>query len=127
MDTVHQLPNFLICIGVGFFGGILYEVFSILAKAVGAKKPRRVILQGTIDVGFFLAFAMLAIASAYVFAFPDFRIYMWVGYLVGGIIYLKTLHKIIAFFENICYNGIKKIAKKAKNQEETPFTKEKGL
>ena len=49
--------------------------------------------------------------------FNDFRIFWWIGYILGGIIYLKSLHKIIAFFENVCYNKVTKLVKKAKNQE----------
>jgi hypothetical protein len=41
------------------------------------------------------------------------------GFAVGGIIYLKTLHKIIAFFENVCYNKLTQLVKKARKQEKT--------
>lgn len=42
---------------------------------------------------------------------------MWIGYALGGIIYAKTLRKIVAFLENMCYNKIIKVIKKAKKKE----------
>jgi hypothetical protein len=44
---------------------------------------------------------------------------MWIGYAFGGIIYLKSLHIILAFLQNVCYNRITKIVKKAKKREKT--------
>jgi hypothetical protein len=40
---------------------------------------------------------------------------MWIGYAVGGIIYLKTLHRMVAFFKKVCYNRLNLLVKKAKN------------
>ena len=39
---------------------------------------------------------------------------MIVGYTIGGAIYLKTLRRILAIFENIWYNAIIKAGKRFK-------------
>jgi hypothetical protein len=39
---------------------------------------------------------------------------MWIGLLLGGIIYYKTLRRILAFLEKLCYNTCKRIVKKVK-------------
>jgi hypothetical protein len=106
MYRVAQLPIFLLCIALGMVGGVLYDVIVFPARRLGAYKRSNSIIGIFIDVMFFVALAILASLATYFFALPDFRGYFWVGYCVGGIIYLKTLHKIIAFFENMCYNSI---------------------
>jgi len=43
---------------------------------------------------------------------------MWIGYLLGGILYLKSLRRIVAFFQKICYNKFIKIRKRQQYKEE---------
>jgi hypothetical protein len=50
---------------------------------------------------------------------------MWIGYALGGIIYLKSLHRILAFLQNVCYNRVIKMIKKAKKREKTLKKREK--
>jgi hypothetical protein len=50
---------------------------------------------------------------------------MWIGYAVGGILYLKTLHKIIAFLKNMCYNIGTIMVKRAKEKKKL-LSKETG-
>ena len=118
MDTAHQLQTFLLCIGVGFACGVLYEAFAFIRVCLGVRENKKKILGCILDVSFFLTCSAAVILATYLFAFPNFRVYMWVGYVVGGIIYLKTLHKIIAFLKKVCYNklilGIKKAKEKKK-------------
>ena len=73
----------------------------------------------TLDISFFLSFAVICVLISYLFGFPDFRVYTWIGYALGGILYLKILHRIVAFFENVCYNKVTQWVKKAKNREKT--------
>ena len=127
MDTAHQLQTFLLCIGVGFVCGIAYEAFAFLRICLGIKANKKKMLGCMVDISFFLTCSIVVILATYLFAFPDFRVYMWAGYLVGGIIYLKTLHKIIAFFEIMWYNTIRKWINKARNQDKTLLKEERKV
>ena len=119
MDTGNQFAVFGICVGIGFVGGLLYEAFSFVRFLLGCPRGKNKWLGCALDIAFFLTFACVCVFSSYVFKFPDFRVYTWLGYALGGILYLKTLHEIVAFFENVCYNNITKLIKKAKKREKT--------
>ena len=119
MDTSNQFAVFGLCVGVGFIGGILYEAFAFLRFLLGCPRGKNKFLEAVLDVAFCIAFACVCVVAAYVLRFPDFRAYTWLGYALGGILYLKTLHQIVAFFENLCYNSIRKFIKKAKRREKT--------
>ena len=121
MDTSNQFAVFGICVGVGFLGGVLFEVFAFLRLLLFCPRGKNKALGGALDVMSFLLFAVVCVFVAYLFHFPEFRVYMWIGYALGGILYLKTLHEIVAFFESVCYNGITKLVKKAKKREKTLF------
>ena len=119
MDTGNQFAVFGLCVGVGFLGGVLYEAFALVRFLLGCPRGKNKILGGALDIAFFLSFAVVCVWASYAFRFPDFRAYTWLGYALGGILYLKTLHEIVAFFEKVCYNSITKLIKKAKNREKT--------
>ena len=113
MDTNHQYVYFLLSVGIGIVGGMIYEIFAFFRFVLCSNRKRRTI-GAVVDVLFFCAFALFAIWAAHALRFPSFREYMWIGYLLGGIIYLKTLHRIVAFWEKVCYNVLAKLVKKAK-------------
>lgn len=125
MDTANQFLIFALCVGVGYCGGVIYEAFCFLRVCFGVRENRRKRIGAVLDISFFVALTVWVVFCSYVFTFPSFRVYMWTGYLLGGIIYLKTLHKIIAFFEIMWYNSIKKLINKARNQEKTLIKEEK--
>ena len=127
MNTQNQFAVFALCIVVGFLGGVLYEPFAFCNILLGERKGKNKILCGFLDVTFFVFFAVLSVFAAYFFRFPDFRVYMWLGFAVGGILYFKTLHEIVAFFEKICYNSITKLLKKAKKREKTLSKREDNV
>ena len=127
MDTQNQWRIFLLCVLIGLIGGVLYELFSVVRFLLVGKGKKRKALGAAVDILYSMAFALVCIYGAYAFDFPDFRVYMWIGYLVGGIIYLKSLHKIIAFFKKVCYNSINLLIKKAKKREKTLFEEERSL
>lgn len=127
MDAKGQLGVFCLSVAVGFVGGILYEFFALTERALrrvrGGERAARV----TCDILFFLSFAALCIFLSYAGVLPSFRWYLWLGYALGGILYLKTLRRMVAFLEKLCYNGCKKIGQKAKKQEKTLDRREKNL
>ena len=119
MDTKHQFTAFCLCVGVGIAGGVLYEIVALFRGIAGCNKGKNKVLGIVLDVLFCLGFATLGIAASYTFHFPSFRVYMLLGYALGGGLYLKTLHRIVAFFKKVCYNKITQVVKKVKKQEKT--------
>lgn len=117
MALQNQFLVFCLCVCVGFCGGIVYEPFACVRVGFrcgrGKCKPLAVVL----DLLYALAFGTLCIFSAYALRFPEFRVYMCIGYALGGGIYLKTLRKVFAFLQNMCYNVVVKVYKKSKKKE----------
>ena len=114
MDSKGQFGIFCLCIAVGFVGGILYEFFVLLRAIFGCGRGKNKALGVVLDMAFFVVGAGLCTYCAYRFRFPDLRAYMWIGYAVGYIIYLKTLRRILAFLQKVCYNKAIEVVKKAK-------------
>lgn len=119
MDTKNQFAYFLLSVAIGVVGGLLYELFALVRLLFRVKGGKRKGLGIGIDIAFCICFAILCIYASFSLHFPDFRGYMCIGWLVGGIIYLKILHRIVAFLEKVCYNVLVKIVTKARSKEKT--------
>ena len=119
MDAKGHFLCFCLCVGIGFLGGVLYSACSFVRVLFSCPRGKNKAVGAVVDVVFFMAFACFCTLGAYVLRFPALRIYMWVGYAVGLVLYLKSLHKVVAFFQNICYNKITKLIEKAKLQRKT--------
>ena len=119
MDTKNQFTFFLLSVGIGLVGGLLYELFAVVRFLFRCNRGKRKILGIGLDIAYCIAFAVLAIFLSYCLRFPAFRGYMCLGWLVGGAIYLRILHKIVALCENMCYNVLVKMVTKAKSKEKT--------
>ena len=116
------MPQFIIflqCVLVGFVGGILYEIPSLFRWIFRCNRGKNAAIGAILDALFWIGFTIWCIFAAFLFHFPDFRVYIWVGYAIGGIIYLKTLHIMVAIFKKVCYNRLVKLVNKAKKQEKT--------
>ena len=125
MDSKGQLGVFCLCVAIGFVGGVLYEIFILLRMIFRCDKGKNKVVGIAIDMAFFVAFGVLCIYGAYRFYFPNLRFYMWIGYAIGYIIYLKTLRRILAFLEKVCYNKASKVAKKVKTKKKLSMTGDK--
>ncbi len=125
MDTKGQFSVFLLCILIGFCGGLIYEVFAFLRLLFCSERGKGKALGIALDGLFGLSFAFWGIFTAYAFHFPEFRWFMCLGWALGGIIYLKTLRRIVAFLEKVCYNVAVKVAKKAKARKK--LFKKRGI
>ena len=125
MDGKGQFGVFCLCIAVGFVGGLLYEIFVFFRAAFGCGRGKYKIIGIILDVAFFMCFAGLCIYAAYRFRLPNLRFYMWIGYGLGWIIYLKTLRRIVAFLQKVCYNKAIKVAKKVKTKKKLSKTGDK--
>ena len=125
MDTAGQLGRFLLCVLLGGLGGALYDVLSLFAP----KSPKKAgkILRFWAYVAFFALFAVGCVWAFSRFRFPAFREYFYLGFAVGMIIYLKSLHKAVAFFKNLCYNVGKKWINRLKNRKSFRKKEEKSL
>lgn len=123
MDAQNQFSVFLSCVAIGAVGGLACEPFMLLRVLFGCERGRYKFVGIFLDAAFFVVFTVWTVFAAYRLHFPNFRIYMWLGYALGGIIYSKTLRKIIAFFENMCYNKLIQWIKRAKKAEKTPSQK----
>ena len=119
MDTKNQFAYFLLSVAIGFVGGLLYELFALVRLLFRVKNGKRKALGVGIDIMFCICFAILCIYASFFLHFPDFRGYICIGWLVGGIIYLKILHRIVAFLEKVCYNVLVKMVTKARSKEKT--------
>ena len=127
MTASAQLWTSFQCLIVGFLSGGFYEIFSILRWLTGCKNKRKPVLTAVFDVLFFVCFAVFAVFCATILEFSSFRAFMAVGYGLGFIIYLKILHRILAFFEKVCYNTVKKALKRLKKNKKTEKTPAKRL
>ena len=119
MDTKNQLTCFLLSVVIGFVGGILYENFSFIRLIIGAERGKRKGIGVTLDILFGGTFAIWACYASVLFHFPSFRVYISVGWLFGGIIYAKTLRRMVAFLERMCYNILVTMVRKAKGKDKS--------
>ncbi|MBQ7948143.1 MAG: spore cortex biosynthesis protein YabQ [Clostridia bacterium] len=119
MDTKNQFAFFLLSIGIGFVGGLLYELFAFFRTLFGCDRGKRRALGVGLDITFCVCFAAMCIYLSFYLHFPDFRGYMCLGWVFGGIIYSKTLRRILAFSEKVCYNVLVRMVTKAKSKEKT--------
>ena len=117
MDSKNQFTVFCLCIIVGFLGGILYEIFAFFRWICGCERGKNKIIGGILDVGFFICFAVFCVISTFLLSFSGFRVYFWLGFALGGTLYSKTLRRILAFLENVCYNVFRRIVNKAKSKK----------
>ena len=125
MDTKNQFVYFLLSLTTGFVGGLLYELFAFIRLICGCDRRKRKTVGVITDVAFCISFALLGIYSCFLFRFPSFRVYIGIGWLLGGIIYSKTLRIMVAFFEKVCYNKLARVAKKAKSKKKLLKREEK--
>lgn len=98
-----QAYYFLICILCGVSSGVLYDVFYLVKRFLTGEKTGLLL-----DVLFFLLFAGMYIFLSVLLGFPDFRLYLFLGCLIGLVLYLKSVHIILDFLVNMLYNKIEK-------------------
>lgn len=103
MDATAQFPAFLICIAAGAVIGLLYDAFFPLRRFK--------IAGGIADAAFCILAATFYVFLATVCAFPDFRIFTYIGLALGIVIYSKSMRRVVAFFQKTCYNRFRKVKK----------------
>ena len=112
---------FMTCMLTGVASGIVYDalyIARIFVCGTGRKygvKDR--IFVAACDLIYFAVFAALFIFVSVLFEFYALRLYMLVGCALGAIIYLKSVHILIAFSVKKVYNGIAERIKRRKKHE----------
>lgn len=117
-----QIFIFLCCMLCGVLSGIVYEVLYI-ARVVVCGIDKRVytvkdkVFTFLCDILYFAVLAAMFVFTSVMFEFYSLRLYMVAGCALGAIIYLKSLHVIIAICLKKVYNSLNrcKIRKEKEN------------
>lgn len=113
---------FLTCLFSGIIGGAIYDVIYVVKVLMFGFEDKRIKTNDDgkknkkaergagifFDILFFLLFSALSVFIGTLFSFPDFRAYMFIGNLLGLLLYLKSFHFLIAFFLKWVYNIARK-------------------
>ena len=127
MDAGNQIYFFSLCLLVGYASGIIYEIFSFFRWIFACERGKYKILGIVLDVLFFIFFAIWSVFVAKSMQFPNFRAYMWIAYMVGWALYLKSLHRMLDFLKKVCYNFLKEAIKGRKMSKNSTFREEKKI
>ncbi len=114
MDSQNQFGVFCCSVAVGFVGGLLYELFAFFRFLFGCDRGKNRLLGGIFDLLFCICFAIFCVFASYILHFPAFRAYIWLGFALGMGLYLKTLRRMVAFLQKVCYNTGRKLVGKKK-------------
>lgn len=110
---MEQLHIFLLCAVCGIAGGAIYDIFFCLRYPF----RRRWLVIAT-DILFCLLFSVFYLAVSLASGMGSLRLYMIAGCAAGFYLYLKSFHKIVAFFAERCiirvYSRLRKVKDKRK-------------
>ena len=109
-----QIFIFLTCALCGVISGVVYDILYIARAFVCGLDKAKFTLKDKIftcicDLIYFIAFSAMFVFTSICFEFYTIRLYMLVGCALGALIYLKSLHFIIAFLVRKVYNRLRKI------------------
>lgn len=99
MGEANQLYVFFCCVLSGVVSGVVYDILYLVKQFAKGKA-----VAVSLDALFFIVFAGIYIFISVMFALPSFRPYMFFGCLAGLLLYLKSMHRILAFFVKTLYN-----------------------
>ncbi|MBQ3115545.1 MAG: hypothetical protein IJC07_00785 [Clostridia bacterium] len=105
----NQFFVFIACIAFGGLVGILFGIVSIF------KKRLNVYVGAVLDVLCFVFVSILYVGYSFLLKFPNFRVYMTVGVLLGILIYFKSFNIILAKIAQKIYNIFRKYIKRQKH------------
>ena len=107
---MSQIAIFFVCAACGITSGVVYDFFYCLRAAVRAFAPahKKALWATTLacDMAFFVALAAFFLYVSHVLDFYALRAYMIFALAAGLLIYLKSLHIIVAFSVNKVYNKL---------------------
>ncbi len=101
------------CMLCGVTSGVVYDVLYIARVFVCGLNKQHYSVKDKIftvicDILYFIIFALMFVFISVCFEFYRLRLYMFIACAAGAIIYLKSLHVIIAFLIKKVYNKINK-------------------
>ena len=99
--TEHQFSYFLLLISFGILSGIGYDLLYLVTFFWKNK-----IVDNIRYIVFFTMLIWVYMQVSKNYDLPSVRLYMPLGVIVGVGLYLKSFHKLVAFFCNISYNFI---------------------
>lgn len=114
---------FLISVLCGASSGIVYDLLYLARVFVcGADKIKYTvkdkIFTAICDLLYFAVLAAMFIFVSVCFEFYSIRLYMLIGCALGVLIYLKSLHIIIAFLIKKVYNNVNKCIRSTVSKHE---------
>lgn len=117
-----QFFIFLTCLLVGISSGLVYDLlYAARIFVCGTDKTaytiKDKIMTIVCDLVYFCVFAAMFVFTSVLFEFYELRLYMLIGCALGAIIYLKSLHILIAFMLKKVYNVIAKRIKRRHKHE----------
>jgi hypothetical protein len=101
--SANQIYVFLACVAFGGVVGVFFSVSSLLKSLIKIKW-----IKVIVEVLVFILVAVLYLLYSYNMHFPNLRLYMIGGVLVGITAYLKSFHIMLAKFLKKAYNIIKR-------------------
>lgn len=110
---------FITCVCLGVVSGVVYDVLYIARCAVCGVQRQAYTVKDRIfivvsDILYFVIFSAGYVFVSVMFGFDRLRLYMLIGCLIGAMLYLKSIHVIVAFSVKKVYNKI--TAKKGKKK-----------
>lgn len=119
--TGNEFYVFLICVLIGSAGGVLYDVIYLIRAPFSSR-----VLTIVGDLVFGVLFAGLFLFVSVTFALPGFRFYMLLGSFLGLLLYLKSIHETVAFFQRKVYTIYKNKRTRGKRKCESQRKKRRG-
>ncbi len=110
-ETIHQAYVFLIFILNGIIIGIIFDIFRVLRKSFKTSNFMTYIE----DIAFWIISGGILLYSIFVFNDGELRLYIFLGIILGIILYIITISKyfikfnvtIINFFKGVIYKIFK--------------------
>ena len=112
--TSGQFYYFSICVSIS---GICAVFLSLINLLFQNKKIIKIIL----DIFAYILFSFIFVFIGYKLNFPNFRIYMYFGFLIGLYLGYKSFNLILAKFSKMLYNIFNKKAKNKGRIEDERF------
>ena len=121
--VTNQAYTFMIFVIVGIFIGILFDFFRILRKSFSTKD----FVTYIEDILFCVLTGIILLYSIFAFNSGEIRIYIFIGLLFGGMIYMLSISKYFVKISVFLINKTKNIVKQILKIIKIPIAFCKGL
>ena len=100
--SLNQGWVFLSAFAIGGTFGAVYSLFALIKRFIKYK-----VICGIMDFLFCILLSVFYVYVSFKLSFPNVRLYMPVGTLLGFLCYTKSFHIILAKIFNVFYNRIR--------------------